>query len=109
MFCPKCGADNDDGVLACGECGEMLPGTGAGEPGPAPEGAARMDAQQERTLALLAHVLVLYEASITGSPKPPTLGVDSFQLIRRDGNWRVVSITNEVVTPSRPIPPQLRD
>ena len=57
----------------------------------------------------IAHVLVLYEASITGSPRPPTLGVDSFQLTRRDGNWRVVSITNEVVTPNRPVPTELKE
>ena len=57
----------------------------------------------------MAHVLVLYEASVTGSPRPPQQGVDSFQLIRKDGRWWIVSITNEIPTPKRPIPKELRD
>jgi hypothetical protein len=56
----------------------------------------------------MAHVLVLYEAHITGSPRPPQQGVDSFQLIRRDGRWWIVSITNEIPTADRPIPAALR-
>lgn len=52
----------------------------------------------------MAHVLVLYEAHITGSPRPPTQGVDSFSLIRKDGRWSIVSITNEIPTADRPIP-----
>lgn len=55
----------------------------------------------------MAHVLVLYEAQITGSQRPPQQGVDSFQLIKKDGRWWIVSVTNEIVTPSRPIPPEL--
>jgi hypothetical protein len=56
----------------------------------------------------MAHVLVLYEASIPGSPRPPQQGVDSFSLIRRDGRWWIVAITNEVPTPDRPVPAELR-
>jgi hypothetical protein len=56
----------------------------------------------------LAHVLVLYEAQITGSTRPPTQGVDSFSLIKRDGRWLIVSITNEIPTPDRPVPEVLR-
>jgi hypothetical protein len=55
----------------------------------------------------IAHVLVLYEASIPGSGRPPQQGVDSFQLIRRDGRWWIVSIVNEIPTPDRPLPPEL--
>jgi hypothetical protein len=56
----------------------------------------------------LAHVLVLYEAQITGSPRPPQQGVDSFQLIRRQSRWWIVSVTNELPNPSRPIPAELQ-
>ena len=52
----------------------------------------------------MAHVLVLYEAHITGSARPPQQGVDSFQLIRREGRWWIVSVTNEIPTPDRPVP-----
>jgi hypothetical protein len=57
----------------------------------------------------MAHVLVLYEASIPGSERPPHQGVDSFQLIRKAGRWWIVSITNEIPTEGRPIPAILRE
>jgi hypothetical protein len=56
----------------------------------------------------IAHVWVLYEAHIPGSPRPPQQGVDSFQLVRRDGAWLIASILNEIPTPDRPIPEVLR-
>jgi hypothetical protein len=55
----------------------------------------------------IAHVLVLYEAHIPGSGRPPQQGVDSFQLIRRNGRWWIVSITNELPTRDRPLPREL--
>ena len=57
----------------------------------------------------IAHIWVLYEASVTGSARPPQQGVDSFQLVRRGGRWRIVSITNEIVSEERPVPPELRE
>jgi hypothetical protein len=57
----------------------------------------------------MAHVLVLYEASVPGSLRPPQLGVDSFSLIRRDGRWWIASVTNEIPGPDRPLPAQLRN
>lgn len=57
----------------------------------------------------IAHVLVLYEAVIPGSPRPPQQGVDSFQLIRKDGRWWIVAITNELPTPERPVPQEFLD
>lgn len=57
----------------------------------------------------IAHVLVLYEASIPGSDRPPQKGVDSFELIRRDGRWWIVSITNDLPTPDQPVPRELRE
>jgi len=56
----------------------------------------------------IAHVWVLYEAEIPGRGRPPQPGVDSFQLVRRDGEWKIASITNEIPTPDRPIPLVLR-
>jgi hypothetical protein len=56
----------------------------------------------------MAHILVLYEAWIPGGERPPQQGVDSFQLIRKDGRWRIVSITNEIPTPERPVPAELQ-
>ena len=57
----------------------------------------------------MANVLVLYEAHITGSSRPPQQGVDNFSLIRKDGRWWIVSVTNELPTPQRPIPEVLRN
>jgi len=55
----------------------------------------------------IAHVLVLYEASIPGSSRPPQKGVDSFQLIRQGGRWWIVSIVNELPLNKYPIPAEL--
>ena len=59
-------------------------------------------------LGNVAHVLVLYEAHVTGSTRPPQQGVDSFHLVRREGRWSIVSIMNEVIEPERPLPAELR-
>ena len=56
----------------------------------------------------IATVLVLYEASIPGRKRPPQQGVDSFALIKKDGSWKIVSIINEIPTPNRPVPEELR-
>jgi len=56
----------------------------------------------------IAHVLVLYEAHIPGSSRPPQQGVDSWELVRREGRWWIAAVTNEIVTPDRPVPPELR-
>ena len=57
----------------------------------------------------IAHVLVLYEASIPGSQRPPQQGVDSFQLIKKNNRWWIVSVINEIPTPDRPIPVELQN
>lgn len=56
----------------------------------------------------IAHVLVLYEAVAPAMNRPPQQGVDSFQLMRKDGRWWIVSITNDIVSPETPVPPELR-
>ncbi len=57
----------------------------------------------------IANVWVLYEAEIPGRGRPPQQGVDSFQLVRREGGWKIASITNEIPTPDRPITDVLRE
>jgi hypothetical protein len=57
----------------------------------------------------MAHVLVLYEAHISGSPRPPSQGVDSYSMIKKDGRWLIVSITNEIPTADRPVPEVLQN
>ncbi|MDH3290977.1 MAG: nuclear transport factor 2 family protein [Gemmatimonadota bacterium] len=56
----------------------------------------------------MAHVLVLYEASIPGSGRPPQQGVDSFQLIRQDGRWRIAAVLNDIPDQAHPVPAALR-
>ncbi len=55
----------------------------------------------------IAHFLVLYEASIPGTDFKPQQGVDSFQLIKSDTAWKILSITNEIPGPGNPIPEEL--
>jgi hypothetical protein len=69
---------------------------------------------QERVLKMrplvfgnVAEVLVLYEASLPGSPRGPQKGVDSFHLAKKNGRWWIVSIVNDVVTKDRPVPKEL--
>ena len=55
----------------------------------------------------MAQVWVLYEARIPDDGG--NQGVDNFSLIRRNGEWRVAAITNEVPFPGRPVPDGLFD
>ena len=57
----------------------------------------------------IAHVWVLYEARVPGSARPPQQGVDSFSLMRRNGRWLVVSVTNDIPGVDHPIPEVLRE
>ena len=52
----------------------------------------------------MANILVLYEAHVTGSERPPQKGVDNFSLIKKNGRWLIISVTNEIPTPERSIP-----
>lgn len=55
----------------------------------------------------IAHVLVLYEAGMPGSTRPPQQGIDSFQLMRKDGRWWIISVANEVPAPGSSLPKEL--
>ena len=57
----------------------------------------------------IAHVWVLYEAQIPGRSPRPQPGVDSIQLVRRDGTWLIAAITNEVPMQGWTIPEVLRE
>lgn len=57
----------------------------------------------------IAHVLVLYEAAIIDSKRPPTRGVDSFELVKKDGRWWIASVTNELPDKDHPLPAMLRE
>ena len=57
----------------------------------------------------IAHVLVRYEARLLDSPKPPTVGVDSIELIRKDGRWWIAAITNDLPNAENPLPAQLQE
>ena len=70
------------------------------------EKIVRLDATVFRDIA---NILVLYEAAITDSPRPPTRGVDSIDLIRSDGRWRIASIVNDLPTDQHPVPARLAE
>jgi hypothetical protein len=57
----------------------------------------------------MAHVLVLYEASFPDSERPPQQGVDSFLVVRQDGEWKIAAVTNDIPTPEHPVPAELQD
>jgi hypothetical protein len=57
----------------------------------------------------IAHVLVLYEAIIPVTMQTPSQGVDSWELVKRNGRWWIAAITNEVVTKERPVPKELQE
>ena len=63
---------------------------------------------EPRVFRDIANVFVLYEASLTDSERPPSRGVDSIELIRKDGRWWIVSITNDLPNAENPIPTQLQ-
>lgn len=57
----------------------------------------------------IAHVLVLYEARMLDWSKPAAPGVDSVELIRKDGRWWIAAITNDLPNEEHPIPAALKD
>ncbi len=46
---------------------------------------------------------------INGSKTPARQGIDTFQLIRDAGEWRIISVTNDRPSPDNPIPTALFD
>jgi hypothetical protein len=57
----------------------------------------------------MAHCFVVYKARLkTPEDSPGQLGLDSWGLMKKDGRWWIVSVSNDVVTPQRPLPEELR-
>ncbi len=56
----------------------------------------------------IANVFVLYEARIHDSDKPPTRGIDSIELVKKDGRWWIAAITNDIVNAENPAPAELQ-
>lgn len=56
----------------------------------------------------MAHCFVVYQARFkTPAESPGQLGLDSFGLMKKDGRWWIVSITNDIVSPGNPLPEEL--
>ena len=57
----------------------------------------------------MAHAFVVYKARMrTPADAPGQLGLDSWELMRKDGRWWIVAVTNDIPTPQRPLPEELR-
>ena len=57
----------------------------------------------------IAHCFVVYKAGFkTPAGGPRQRGLDSFELMKRDGRWWIVAVTNDVVSPDNPLPENLR-
>ncbi|NNE67220.1 MAG: hypothetical protein HKN33_11700 [Pyrinomonadaceae bacterium] len=53
-------------------------------------------------------MFVLCTSFIPTKSKAPREGVDSFHLAKKNGDWQIVSILNEIRTKSRPKPKVLQ-
>lgn len=53
----------------------------------------------------IAFLAVIYEASILNSDRPPRKGVDFWSLVHKEDQWKVVSVTNEIIRPGEALPP----
>jgi len=57
----------------------------------------------------MAHCFAVYKARfMTPADSPGQIGLDSFSLMKKDGRWWIVSLTNEIVTPQNPLPKELQ-
>lgn len=57
----------------------------------------------------IAQCYVVYKARFRTPPDlPGQVGLDSWALMKKDERWWVVSVINDIVTPQRPLPEDLR-
>ena len=79
MFCPHCGAQNNESATVCAECGQALKTTAVGSPGqtttPPPFGEANPPAQTTPPPG----------APPLGTPPPPAAPIDPASAARREG------------------------
>lgn len=52
----------------------------------------------------IAQSFVVYQPRVPGTEKERLQGIDFFQLVKRDGQWKIASIVNEVITPDSKLP-----
>ena len=57
----------------------------------------------------IAYIPVVYEARIMDSDRPPQKGIDFWLLIRKDNDWKVAAVTNEIIRPGEEIPGMFED
>jgi len=55
------------------------------------------------TIGDISNIIVVYEASILGSDRPPLRGIDMIHLIKTVEGWKISGIVNEIPDPSRPL------
>jgi hypothetical protein len=68
------------------------------------ERIVRLNASVFRDMAFVA---TRYQAHIPHSARAPQTGVDYWLLLRREGRWWIVAVTNDLPTPEHPIPVEL--
>jgi len=57
----------------------------------------------------MAQVFVVYKARLKSpSTAPGQVGLDSWELLNKDGRWWIVAVTNDIPTPQSPLPEDLR-
>ncbi len=56
----------------------------------------------------VARAAVHYAARIPSDGRAAQEGIDFFQLTKKDGAWKIVSIVNEIVRPGVAVPPELQ-
>lgn len=57
----------------------------------------------------MAQCFVVYKAKFKiPADAPGQIGLDNYSLVKKEGRWWIVSVTNEIPTPQRPLPEELR-
>lgn len=52
----------------------------------------------------MAFVKVVYEATILNTERPPQRGLDYWLMVQREGTWKVLAVTNEILSPGEELP-----
>ncbi len=64
----------------------------------------RIDATRVEQLGNIAHAWVTFTGFVPGSGEERTQGVDSIQLVRVEGEWRLASFTSHFASEEAPLP-----